>query len=358
MNSRQRVTAALSHQEPDRTPIFEYVFLRPLADELLGRRYLGDEKNWSDAACEQGWKATVEQEARDRIDLALRLDHDMLYVPINHIEPFPLNPPKMISNHDLPDDPEGALEARNARELSGKIDELDERFYIYECLTKEMKERDVDLPIKAPTYHHGIWDDIELLLCLGLDPDIAREHFRIATLKSLSTINKCLEYGITLFGVGGDFAGKEPLISPAMYREFIVPEIRQLSDYVHRIGGWTVNASDGKLWPMIEAYLLETDVDGYIEIDQNAGMELAPLKKQFGDRITFFGNLDCGNVLSFETPANIYAQTIACLEDGKGNGGHLLTASNAITASVPMENYLAIQKAYRDYFSLAPLVLG
>ena len=67
---------------------------------------------------------------------------------------------------------------------------------------------------------------------------------------------------------------------------------------------------------------------------------------------TLAGNLDCGTVLSFAAPDEVCHHTICCLEAGQGQGGHILCASNAITASVPMENYLALVNAYRDYFGL------
>jgi hypothetical protein len=35
-----------------------------------------------------------------------------------------------------------------------------------------------------------------------------------------------------------------------------------------------------------------------------------------------------------------------------GNGGHILCASNAITASVPFENYVEVVNAYRDMYNL------
>ena len=48
MTPRQRIEAALRHQEPDRTPVFEYVLLSPIADQLLGRPYGGDPAHWPD----------------------------------------------------------------------------------------------------------------------------------------------------------------------------------------------------------------------------------------------------------------------------------------------------------------------
>ncbi|MBT4500531.1 MAG: hypothetical protein HOC74_22570, partial [Gemmatimonadetes bacterium] len=106
------------------------------------------------------------------------------------------------------------------------------------------------------------------------------------------------------------------------------------------------------LWSVIDDFLLGCEVDAYLEIDQYAGMDLARLKRDYGDRITLYGNLDCGTVLSFASPDEVRQHTIDCLDAGQGDGGHILCASNAITASVPIENYLSLVNAYRDYFNL------
>lgn len=90
----------------------------------------------------------------------------------------------------------------------------------------------------------------------------------------------------------------------------------------------------------------------YIEIDLRAGMELPELKRKFGSKITFFGNLDCANLLSFGTPAQVKEHTKDCLRKGLGNGGHILCCNNAITESVPVANYRAIGEGYREFFGL------
>ena len=55
MSSRERVEAALRHKQPDRTPVFEYVLLSPVADQLLGRRYAADPANWRGPLAEVGF---------------------------------------------------------------------------------------------------------------------------------------------------------------------------------------------------------------------------------------------------------------------------------------------------------------
>ena len=118
-----------------------------------------------------------------------------------------------------------------------------------------------------------------------------------------------------------------------------------------------VNARDGNLWDVIDDFLVATGVDGYLEIDLHAGMDLKKLKQHYGDKTTFYGNLDCGNILSFGSTEDIKRHIIDCIEAGLGNGGHILCASNAITASISLENYLTVVNAYRNYFNLKPVSL-
>lgn len=355
MTPRQRVEATLRHEEPDRTPFFEYVLLSPLADGFLGRRYAGDPANWAACVAEMGWEGAVRQNAVDRLDLAALLGHDMLYATPNPMPPAARPPKGRTTNEGAPEDPVERVRLRNERAAAANPSPHDDSLRVYVELKEEMRRRGLDLPILAPAYAHGVWTDVDLMQTMVLAPEVAHEHFALATRRSLAAVEKYIALGLDQIGVGGDFAGNRPLISPDAYRTFIVPEVRKVARRVHAAGLWAVNASDGNLWPVIEDFLFGCEVDGYLEIDLHAGMDLRRLKTAYGGRITFYGNLDCGNVLSFGSPDGVRQHAIECLEAGMGRGGHILCASNAITASVPMENYLALLAAYRAFFSLPPL---
>ncbi len=354
MTSRERVAAALAHREPDRTPWFEYVLLSPVADQLLGRPYAGDPANWAALTTELGWSGAVAREASDRLDLAELLGHDLLYVVPNPPAPRPAAPPGAPAPPP-PDDPVERLRRRNEARRAGIAPPSDESLAIYVALKEQMAARDLDLPILAPAYAHGVWTDVDLLCTIALAPEVAAEHYALATQAALASVEAYLAIGLDQFGVGGDFAGNRLLISPQSYRDLVVPEVRTVARRIHAAGGVAVNASDGDLWPVIEDFLFGCEVDAYLEIDLHAGMDLGRLKAAYGDRVTFYGNLDCGNTLSFGTPAEVRAHVTACLAAGWGHGGHVLCASNAITASVPLVNYLAVVGAYRDYFGLPAL---
>lgn len=354
MTSRQRITAAFQHQPPDRTPIFEYVLLSPLADAFLGRTYTADPANWAAAIDALGWERAIRQMATDIVDLAHRLGHDMVYAIPNPLPPRPAGPPGPAAP-PLPEDPVERMVRRNEAARGWDPTPCDDNLMIYRLLRDEMDRVGLDLPLLAPAYAHGVWTDTDLLQTMALAPEVSAEHFQLATRGSLAAARKYMAMGIEIIGVGGDFAGNRPIISPAAYRRFIVPEVRKVADAVRAGGAWSVNASDGDLWGVMDDFLLGCGVDGYLEIDWGAGMDLALLKARYGDRITFVGNLDCGNVLSFGTPEEVCTHTLACIEAGAGSGGHILCASNAITHSVPMANYLAAVNAYRDAFSLPRL---
>ena len=77
----------------------------------------------------------------------------------------------------------------------------------------------------------------------------------------------------------------------------MIVKARMASRRIHEGGALAVNACDGSLWSVLEDFLMGCEVDGYIEIDWHAGMDLKKLKTSHGTRITFYGNLDCGNIL-------------------------------------------------------------
>jgi uroporphyrinogen decarboxylase len=354
MTSRQRVEAALRHQQPDRTPIFEYVLLSPVADQLLGRPLALSPQVWNALAAEKGVEVAARQIALDALDLAQLLGHDLVYVSPNPRGADRLSGSTHATEMNL-DDPVEALRRRNEQHAAASPRRPDECLLVYVALYAEMARRGLDLPVLASAYAHGIWTDVALMQTLLLAPEVARAHFALATRDMLALLEQYHPFGIDMLGVGGDFAGTVPIISPAAYREFIVPEVRRVSQAAHAVGCWTANASDGNLWTVIEDFLFGCEVDGYLEIDMHARMDLRTLKRRYGDRITFFGNLDCGNTLSFGSPEDVRQHTLECLEAGWGGGGHILCASNAITAAVSARNYLSIVRAYRERFGLPPL---
>ncbi len=202
MTSRERVVSAFRHNEPDRTPTFEYVLLPPLAGRILGRPYLdygGEVGSWLEYAREIGWENAVRQYAFDRVELAQILNHDLIYVvpcpplPSGGAEPQP----------NLPDDPVERVRRRVPNDLNVVTGPSDQSLLVYELIQGEMRKRGMDLPLLAPAYTHGIWTDVDLMETIALEPEVARLHFRTCTQFSLKCIEKYHRLGIDIVGIGG-----------------------------------------------------------------------------------------------------------------------------------------------------------
>jgi len=355
MTSRERIKAAFLHTEPDRTPAFEYVLLSPVAHTVLGRKYEdygGDMNAWVTYAEELGYEKALKQYAIDRIEIAQKLGHDLIYCVPNPPDSV-LKKEPVIDNTPY-DDPVEIIKKNNLL-TKKKLEQPLHEFIVYSFLRKEMEIHNMDLPIYAPAFTHGIWTNTDLMETMYLEPETAHEHFSLCTETSLRMIEAYMDLGIEIIGVGGDFAGNRPLISPDMYRNFIMPELRKITDLIRSRGKFSVNASDGDLWNVIDDFLIGSGVDGYGEIDAGAGMDMGKLKKRFGNRITLLGNIDCGRLLSFGSEEEICKSVRRCLEDGLGSGGHIFTASNAIAGSVGIKNYLCMVNEYREFFGLAKI---
>lgn len=148
---------------------------------------------------------------------------------------------------------------------------------------------------------------------------------------------------IVLFG---DDLGMQngPQISPAMYREFFFPRqqlmwrrVKELADVkimLHCCGGVY------ELLPgLIEAGL---DTINPVQITCR-GMDPRVLKREFGDRLTFWGGgCDTRDLLKHGAPAQVRTHVRELLDIWTPGGGYVFQQVHNIQADVPPENIVAM----------------
>jgi len=80
-----------------------------------------------------------------------------------------------------------------------------------------------------------------------------------------------------------------------------------------------------------------------------AEMDFARIKAEFGDRLSFQGGIGIQQALPFGSPAEVRAEVrdrIAALAPG---GGYIVSTSHNIQGDTPVENVLALIKAYDEF---------
>ena len=148
--------------------------------------------------------------------------------------------------------------------------------------------------------------------------------------------------------IGDDLAGQNgPLFSPRFYRAVVKPRQRALAQYIR-------SRTSARLWyhtcGACREYLpdlIENGVQVINPVQIGAkGMEPAGLKRDFGERLCFWGGaVDSQNTLPRGTPAQVRDEVRRNLAAFMPGGGYVFNNVHNIQAGVPPENVLAMYDA-------------
>lgn len=166
-----------------------------------------------------------------------------------------------------------------------------------------------------------------------------------AHLKNLKLYLKAVGDYIQIIQMGDDLGTQNgPMLSPKLYRELISPAHKAIYDYVHKNSDvYVFLHSCGGIYELMP-YLIEEGVDIINPVQTSArGMEPERLKKEFGDRLTFWGGgCDTQSVLPYGKPEEIKRHVKERMEIFSQDGGFVFTQVHNIQANVPVENIMAL----------------
>ncbi len=150
---------------------------------------------------------------------------------------------------------------------------------------------------------------------------------------------------IDLYLVISDLGSQHgPLISTAMFREFVAPYLQEMTECIHGLGGRALFHSCGTVLPFIDD-LIHLGVDVLDPIQPTcADMQPENLKRAFGDRLIFHGGIDMQNLLPGATPARVEAEVRRYCEVLGTGGGYILGPAHLFQVDVPPENVLAVYR--------------
>ena len=140
------------------------------------------------------------------------------------------------------------------------------------------------------------------------------------------------------------------LISPALYRALIKPRQKRTFDFFKaRTGAKRYYHTDGAIYPLIPD-LIEIGVEVLNPVEvRAAGMEdTEKLKREFGNRLTFWGAIDTHHVLPHGTPEEVREEVRRRIRDLGPGGGYVVSPVHNIQPDVPPENVVAMYEAAQD----------
>jgi uroporphyrinogen decarboxylase len=128
-----------------------------------------------------------------------------------------------------------------------------------------------------------------------------------------------------------------PFLSPNMFGEFVTPFLKRLVAGYRRMGAYAIKHTDGDIMPILDQ-LVECEPHGLHSIDSMAGVDIAEVKRLYGDRICLMGNVNCATMQT-GTDEEILESCRYAMENGKMGGGYIFSTSNCIFRGVPTRAY-------------------
>ena len=192
------------------------------------------------------------------------------------------------------------------------------------------------------------------LLNMAMEPDFARALLEKIAGYCKQLMGRFLEElgdNVDIIKIGDDLGTQESLmISPKMYREMLKPVHADFISFIKsRTKAKVFFHSDGDVVPLIED-LIEIGVDILNPIQTSAGSmsDLPSLKKRFGKNIVFCGGIDSHRVLPFGSVEEVRQEVRRVMQILGPGGGCMIGAVHTVMNDVPPENVLAMVDAVEE----------
>jgi uroporphyrinogen decarboxylase len=348
MNSRERILAALNLQQPDRVPVTDSLFRKDWYDQLLGRHpTIYDPVDCTELAALLGMDATLltyggyPGVASEDVGEQYESEWGVVYGrtdmgwPGDHSMEFKVRTPEAL-DHFHPPDPNAPWRMDRIKrgvDMASKYDLA------------------VITGVRGP-FAHAAWHFVgmqDLCMCILEDPEFVSRAVRLNTDFNLEICSRMAESGCDVFWITEDLgSNNQPLINPKQYRELFLPHLREVVQHIRSLGKVVVLHSDGYILPFLPD-LVSTEINGLNPLQRSAKMDIAEVKRKFGDKICLVGNVDNYNVMELGTPADVEAAAKECIRAAARGGGLILASDHTLHEGCTLENARALIAAAHNW---------
>lgn len=140
-----------------------------------------------------------------------------------------------------------------------------------------------------------------------------------------------------------------PLMSPKTYRSMIKPYQRQLNEVIKKHTDAKIfYHSCGNITAFLDD-LIDAGFEVINPVQVSAIPDVAAMKSQYGDRLSFWGAIDTQDVLPRGSEVDVREEVRRRIRQLGRNGGYVVAGVHNLNPDVPPQNIVAMCEAARDY---------
>lgn len=373
MTGKENVRAAIRLQVPREVPLGFYVADYDTIERVIGRKTLVRNKAEMQIALWEGRRDEVADMCKkDTVEFYRQLD----CVSLIAFKEAPLLPPK-----DYEPDPPRRIDADTWEDRRGRLyrrSTVSNEIAVIHDPTLGTTDYTVEMfsgPVEVTPPDPSIFEAVDYLIQeLGADryiagtsggfvgltllggmthglmlyydkPEVIHAFNRQAVQRQAALDPYMIRPGQDGILAENDMASTQgPLISPAMFREFSFPYMRQRVQRYRQLGYDAILHNCGNNVALIPSFI-EAGIQCYQSLQTIPDMEIGRLKAAFGDRLCLWGGVPTELLLA-GTPGEVRAAVRRAFEAAAPGGGFILGPSHSIAKGTRYENFMAMLDEY------------
>jgi uroporphyrinogen decarboxylase len=347
MQRNERFLTAVRNRQPDRVPMFDFLFQKPIYQALIGRTPGG-------------------YNARDAVECALALNHDGIWLPFGGFNGFQ---PQYLAENVYVDEWGTTYQSNeSAWPIDAPIDypikaRADLNQYRAPDPTLPGRTNELDMARKLDTDGLAITGGVTgpfttcwLLMgyeriCYYLydDPQLLVDIFRIANDYNKEAARLAVAAGAEAMWISDDLGdSSRGFMRLNHFRQYYLPYLDELVSWVDGLGVPVLLHCCGRFIDYLPD-LAQTKISAIHPLQRTAGMDLRWVKDHYGQRFAIIGNIDSSRTLPFGTKEDVAREVIESIDIAAPGGGYVLASDHSLHDGIPVENILELSRVGSEY---------
>ena len=340
MHPKDRFLAAMRRKPVDRVPLFDFLCQKPLFTQIIGRTpdaynardamdltvALGLDGVWIPYGCYAGCSPEKLSENVYKDEWGTIYQKNEYAWPIDAPIGYPLKTREDLAHYPPPDPA-----------AEGRLDEINTAL----AINRELGDQAVAVlgGVTGPFTTCWLLMGYDTI-CLNLydDPRFVERVAQMAVDFALVAVPRMARAGVDAILLADDYGcSAGGFLRPTQFKAIFKPALKQISDCIKAHDLPIFFHSCGCIWDYLDD-LVDLGIEALNPLQRTAGMDLAEVKKKYGDKFCLIGNIDSSRTLPFGSRQDVEREVIEAIRIAAPGYGYILASDHSLHDGISIEN--------------------